>query len=495
MSSQKRVREEDGPPPPPALGILPTRTWTTVPYPFHPPPPPPPSSSTNSHVVDLLGQARMSGLLSSNGTPYPQMGGGQFPLAALGRMPQYQQARDPRVQQKHGGQNGNNAKRRKLNNKTTSPNKGAQPPKPQPAKKGKPKNQNLKPSAKDSIDPKIIDNLIAEALATQNGPNLPASDSIPKFPAIPKPKDYPPPLPPIHNKAIEQQCFTHRSYIHDPLKKDAAASSLMHYERLEFLGDSFMNYCVTKILYKRLPDLREGELTRFRSQIVSNDNIRYYAMMYGFPERILLSSGAEKDDFRETGKKVADIFEAYIGGILTDQPDTGEQTVMQWMAKVTEPQVTEAEKIAQVILNVNKTAKQELYVLLDAEKAPAPTYVVTREGNTNMDFEVACLVQGKEMGRGIGKNKNEAGTRAAMQALEKLRACTFQKKQAEKQAAKEKAVKEETMSNSAGSEEEASDEENGNGEKSGKSESSRVASGDEEPQSEGEIDLSSDGCW
>jgi len=491
MGSQKRARDEessDGQPGAPTVGVVQTRKMTTVAPPHHPPPAPPPSG-TNGHVVNLLGQAKMSGLLPSNTT------GGGYPsssisLAALGRIPKYQRARDPQVQQKNGGQNRNDTKRRKLNNKKASPKKAAQPPKPQLAKNGKATKQRLKPSARESIDPKIIDNLIAEALAMQNGPNVPASDSIPKFPSIPKPTDYPPPLPPIHNKAIEQQCFTHRSYVHDPLAKDAA-SSLMHYERLEFLGDSFMNYCVTKFLYNTLPNLREGELTRFRSQIISNDNIRHYAKMYGFPDRIRLSSGAERDDIRDTGKKVADIFEAYIGGILTDQPDTGEQTIMEWMAKVTAPQIAETEKIAEMILNVNKNAKQELYVLLDAEKAPAPTYVVTREGNTNMDFEVTCLVQGKEMGRGIGKNKNEAGTRAAMQALERLRACTLQK-EAEEQAATEKPAKEETMSNSSGSEEESSDDEDGNGEKNDKSESSGVSASDEESESEGEIDLSSD---
>lgn len=196
----------------------------------------------------------------------------------------------------------------------------------------------------------------------------------------------------------------------------------MNYERLEFLGDSYMNYCVTKLLYKHLPHLREGELTRFRSQIVSNDNIWHYAMMYGFKERMLLGSGAEKDEVREEGKAVADIFESYIGGILTDQPETGEAIVYKWMAEITAPQILETEKIAAKMATLNKHAKQELYVLLDTEKLPAPVYVTTKQGSTVLDFEVACMVMGKEMGRGVGKNKNEAGTRAAMQAIEKLRA-------------------------------------------------------------------------
>ena len=384
----------------------------------------------NDHVSILLAQARMSGLLPSNGTgvPTPSLSApvsgpfmpGFFSSVGGGdetrRIPRYSE-------QQKNKDNGNDYKRRKLNSNKAFPKLAPQQTKSKSTTKSTapPRKKGQKLPGKVAVDNSYVEALIAEALSTPSGPNAPSSNAIPKFPSIPKPENYPPPLPPIHNKAVEQQCFTHPSYIHDPANKDASSSSL-HYERLEFLGDSYMNYCVTKILYKRLPDLREGELTRFRSQIISNDNIRHYAMMYGFHDRILLSYGAEKDDVREQGKKIADIFEAYIGGILTDQPDTGEEVVFKWMSEITAPQINETEKVARMILNVNKNAKQELYVLLDAEKAPAPTYVVTREGSTNTDYEVACLVQGKEMGRGVGKNKNEAGTRAAMQALEKLKA-------------------------------------------------------------------------
>ena len=417
------------------------------------------TSGTSDYVATLLSQARMVGLLP---VPEPELMSSAPPAITnfapnLGssQLPQYPQQSaqsqvnvqpkfiacgngvgvsyplppsfgsttvDPRPllkysQSQFDTQDGSDPKRRKLSDSPRIRATGS----PELSKSTKKAKRKKTKSAKPTPNDKRIDNLIAEALSAPTGPGFPSINSLPKFPEIPKPPDYPPPLPPIHNKALEQQCFTHRSYIHDPLKRDNS-TSLMHYERLEFLGDSYMNYCVTKILYNRLSELQEGELTRFRSQIISNENIRHYAMMYGFAERILLSSGAERDDVRETSKKVADIFEAYIGGILTDQPETGEQVVYQWLSGIIAPQVTEAEKIGKVILNVNKTAKQELYVLIDAEKGPSPTYVVTKEGSTNSDFEVAVLIQGKEMGRGWGKNKNEAGTRAAMQALEILRA-------------------------------------------------------------------------
>jgi dsRNA-specific ribonuclease len=385
-----------------------------------------PWQTSNDHVQNLLTQAKMAGLLPTNGPgglpAYPSMAAsyvpGSYPpwgapsgVDASRRLPQYGQQQDPRLHQHLKA--AQNPKRRKLNNKNT-------PQKQQPKKSKPPPKPGQKPPA-GTGDEKLVDMLIAEARLTRNEPETPSYHSIPKFPDIQKPANYPPPLPPIRNKDLEKQCFTHVSYIHDPMNKQLS-SSTMHYERLEFLGDSYMNYCVTKILYTRLPDIREGELTRFRSQLISNDNIRHYAIMYGFPDRILLSNGAEKDEVREAGKKVADIFEAYIGGILTDQPEDGERVVRQWMEEIIGPQLDEAEKISKLILNVNKNAKQELYVLIDAEKLPAPTYVVTKEGATNTDFEVACIIQGKELGRGLGKNKNEAGTRAAMQVLEKLKA-------------------------------------------------------------------------
>lgn len=426
----------------------------------------------NDHVQQLLAQAQAAGLLPPSngfgfggpsfginmpGVPPSQVNGGVYGGLEGRVLPRYIQGADPRLQNHaNNAQNENDPKRRKLNNLNNNNNKKSpnkklvqQASKPSQAQKKK----NRKPPVKAIIanDP-LVSNLISEALSQPSGPFLPNSNAIPKFPDIEKPQDYPPPLPPIHDKVLEQQCFTHPSYIHDPLNKDGTSSS-MHYERLEFLGDSFMNYCVTKILYNRLPGLREGELTRFRSQIISNENIRYYAIMYGFQERLLLSSGAEKDEIRDAGKKVADIFEAYIGGVLTDQPADGERVICEWMAAVIAPQVELAAKIAHNILNINKNAKQELYVLIDAEKLTAPIYVVTREGSTNTDYEVACLVHGKEMGRGCGKNKNEAGTRAAMQVLDKLRATTARIKKA-----KENDTMESTEKDSGMKMEESSDE-------------------------------------
>jgi dsRNA-specific ribonuclease len=388
----------------------------------------------NVYVESLIDQARNTGLLQLNGPgmpgytipsitkAFPQQPFSpayfQRPVETGRKFPRYPQPPNQRPPLNTPTQNGNDMKRRKLNNSKNSAKKNGQTNKSKPTAR----KSGTKLPGNTAVDDQVNESLRAEALSTPSGPYAPASDVLPSFESIPKPENYPPPLPVIHDKDLEKRCFTHSSYVHEPLIKGFTTTA-MHYERLEFLGDSYMNYCVTKILYARFPLLREGELTRFRSQIISNANIRHYATMYKFHERILLSNGAERDEVREAGKKVSDIFEAYIGGILTDQPEDGERVVFKWMQEITGPQIDEAEKIAEVLVSVNRNAKQELYVRMDAEKVRAPVYVVTRGGNTNSDFEVACLIQGKEIGRGVGKSKNEAGTRAAMQVLQKLKDC------------------------------------------------------------------------
>ena len=398
MSSKKRPRDaeytyaEEGKK---AIIDSPMQAFPAAPQPI-------PVAGMNDYVSNLLAQATAYGLLPANvpKNGEDQVNSASSPMSAIRNSYRTANSRMRAAQLQKKGNNGNGGKRRKLSHPNSHQNKS--PKKSQKVPGQEPANQ------------KYTENLVMEALSTSDSPSI---NAIPKFPSIPKPDDYPPPLPPIHNKAIEQQCFTHRSYARAPTHREASPS--MDYERLEFLGDSYMNYCVTKILYRRLPAMTEGQLTNFRSQIICNANVRHYGMMYEFGDRIRLGELIEKDD-RDAGKKVADIFEAYIGGILTDQPDDGEKTVFEWLSKVIAPQVDEAEKVAKILLNVNKNAKQQLYVLLDAEKAPAPMYVVTKEGSTSSDYEVACLVQGKELGRGQGKNKGEAGTRAAMQALENL---------------------------------------------------------------------------
>ncbi|MEI6717593.1 MAG: ribonuclease III domain-containing protein, partial [Betaproteobacteria bacterium] len=63
----------------------------------------------------------------------------------------------------------------------------------------------------------------------------------------------------FHNPDLLQQALTHRSFSSD------------HNERLEFLGDSVLNFCIANLLYQRLNTLPEGDLSRVRANLVKQD--------------------------------------------------------------------------------------------------------------------------------------------------------------------------------------------------------------------------------
>lgn len=57
----------------------------------------------------------------------------------------------------------------------------------------------------------------------------------------------------------------------------ASADDIWNLERLETLGDSFLKFAVSYILYYRFPDLPEGKLTQVKGQILGNRNLFYCA--------------------------------------------------------------------------------------------------------------------------------------------------------------------------------------------------------------------------
>jgi len=87
------------------------------------------------------------------------------------------------------------------------------------------------------------------------------------------------------------------------------------YERLEFLGDDVLELCINKILMENYPDYNEGQLTRLKQSIVSNENIAKYSKKLELDKMTELTPS--------TTKRLADIFEALLGAIFVDGKDDG----------------------------------------------------------------------------------------------------------------------------------------------------------------------------
>lgn len=220
---------------------------------------------------------------------------------------------------------------------------------------------------------------------------------------------YPPPLPPIHDKKLYNQVFTHRSVAN-------GSNDIEHNERLEFLGDACLSYTVARAIFFRFPHLREGDMTRLRSEFVCNAALVKFAAHYDFQGRVQLSPSAEHDNVRKLPKITADCFEAYLGALCISAPD-GAKTVEDFLLRLLEPEFLQVEKSTVNYEPVDKMAKQTVYHRVD--KLYKIEYVWVAGGGGNRGgYEVALQIGGKEVCRGWASNQKDAGLRAAMHALE-----------------------------------------------------------------------------
>jgi len=132
----------------------------------------------------------------------------------------------------------------------------------------------------------------------------------------------------FNNINLYRNAFIHKSYctmknadftssnINCPI--DCIPLQDMSYERLEYLGDSILNFIVANYLYMRFPDQNEGFLSKIRTRIVNGKMLGYLADKIGFPKFAIISKQVEEANGRNNYKIMEDIFEAFIGAIYID---------------------------------------------------------------------------------------------------------------------------------------------------------------------------------
>jgi ribonuclease-3 len=91
-----------------------------------------------------------------------------------------------------------------------------------------------------------------------------------------------------------------------------------HNERLEFLGDAVLELCISEELYRRFPDMREGDLTAMRSRLVNQESLATLARKIGLEKSIVLGKGEEAQGGRERDSLLSDAFEAILGAVFLD---------------------------------------------------------------------------------------------------------------------------------------------------------------------------------
>lgn len=164
-------------------------------------------------------------------------------------------------------------------------------------------------------------------------------------------KFWPPPLPSIPDVNLRHQVFTHKSVGTLYSTSDPKREIEVHNERLEFLGDSIANSLLAIISYENLPTVDEGDLTRCRRQLISNNTFAEWSKLYGLDKKLMINDKyvsynryvvGGRNSGAGTPKFVADTFEAYVGGLwvyYANKHGVGKafEMVKPWLEQLAQP--------------------------------------------------------------------------------------------------------------------------------------------------------------
>ncbi len=213
---------------------------------------------------------------------------------------------------------------------------------------------------------------------------------------------------------IDNPDFFKRALTHPSYTKEQDLPYVENYERLEFLGDAVLKLSVSDILYKKYSDYTEGDLSKIRSIVVSDNTLSKIANEIGFCELIILARHEAKQGLAHIESVCACAFEAVLGAYYLDGKF---DLVIQYLQKVLMPYIEEVDK------NFEKfNAKAILQEYTQGLTKEIPSYTVVGEVGPahNKTFEVEVAYQGHVVAKGSGKTKKEAEQHAAYEACKKL---------------------------------------------------------------------------
>jgi ribonuclease-3 len=211
------------------------------------------------------------------------------------------------------------------------------------------------------------------------------------------------------NENVFRIALTHSSYT-----KENAISSLENYERLEFLGDAVLKLCMSDILYKLYPDYDEGEMSRIRSIVVSDNILAKIARKIKLSKCLILGAQEEKNGGRKRASILACAFEAILGAYYLEGKF---KEISSFLDKEMQPFIKEVDEN-----KLDFNAKAVLQEYTQGQTKERPVYNILREEGPDHDktFVVEVVYEGKVLAEEKGKTKKEAEQNCAKAACERL---------------------------------------------------------------------------
>lgn len=211
----------------------------------------------------------------------------------------------------------------------------------------------------------------------------------------------------IDNSEIFKQALTHPSYT-----QENNLDYTENYERLEFLGDAVLKLLTSEILFEKFPDYPEGNLSKIRSIVVSDNILSKIAIDTGLSKHIILAKHESKLANIESVSACA--FEAVLGAFYLD----GKLLKLKdFLRKVLTPYIEEVDANF-----VKYNAKALLQEYTQGLTKQTPVYKLIEETGPahKKTFKIEVYYKDKPVAQGIGKSKKDAEQHAAYEACKIL---------------------------------------------------------------------------
>jgi ribonuclease-3 len=202
-----------------------------------------------------------------------------------------------------------------------------------------------------------------------------------------------------------EEAITHPSFANEQ-------RTSRHNQRLEFLGDSVLGFCVSELLFARFPEADEGALTRMRAQLVNAEALSAWARKEELAQDLRLGRGAGAAGLRDSTNVLADAVEALIAAVYLD---IGLEAARVACQRIVDDELQALER------DGTRDPKSELQERLQSIGGDAPTYELIETGGPAHQrwFRVGVRQGDRQLAEGSGRSKRAAERAAASEALQR----------------------------------------------------------------------------
>jgi len=204
----------------------------------------------------------------------------------------------------------------------------------------------------------------------------------------------------FNDEALVEEALAHRSF------------SSTNYERLEYLGDSLLNFVIADELHANFPELDEGALSRLRASLVRGTTLASIARELELGEFLRMGTGELRSGGFNRDSTLADLVESIIGAVYRDSDFASARALVLKLFEHRLQNTTPAEEL--------KDPKTRLQELLQGRGLERPEYsVVKTEGKSHqLEFTVTCTIPSHKVSvSSVASSRRKAEQAAAADVL------------------------------------------------------------------------------